>query len=154
MNRFVAGGVAGLLMAAAGLFWWQGHAERQRDSAPVATSTPAPVDEGLPEGDTNAFGAAPPMPPEARAEDREAQRFNRYDRNRDAIITRTEMLGSRTRDFKKLDTDGNNLLSFEEWAVKTADRFAGADGNGDGKLTRAEFATTAPTPEPKPKCRC
>tara|TARA_B110001454_G_scaffold195827_2_gene198350 strand:+ start:2089 stop:2553 length:465 start_codon:yes stop_codon:yes gene_type:complete len=154
MNRFVAGGVAGLLMAAGGLFWWQGHAERQPQSASVPVSTIAPVDEGLPEGDENAFGAAPPMPPEARAEDREAQRFNRYDRNRDGIIARTEMLGSRTKDFKKLDTDGNNLLSFEEWAVKTADRFAGADGNGDGKLTRAEFATTAPKPEPKPKCRC
>lgn len=154
MDRFVAGGVAGLLMAAGGLFWWQGQAESQRESAPSPVSAAVLADEGLPEGDENAFGAAPPMPPEARAEDREALRFNRYDRNRDAIITRTEMLGSRTKDFKKLDTDGNNLLSFEEWAVKTADRFEGADGNGDGKLTRAEFATTAPKPEPKPKCRC
>lgn len=154
MNRFVAGAVAGLVMVSAGLFWWQGRAEQQRAAAPVPVSASSTYDESLPEGNENAFGAAPPMPPEARAEDREAKRFDRYDHNRDGIITRTEMMASRTKDFKKLDTDGNNLLSFEEWAVKTSDRFAGADGNGDRKLTRAEFATTAPKSDDKPKCRC
>lgn len=154
MNRFVAGAVAGLVLVAAGLFWWQGHAEQQRAAAPVPVSSPSTYDESLPEGNENALGAAPPMPPEAREEDREAKRFGRYDHNRDGIITRTEMMASRTKDFKKLDTDGNNLLSFEEWAVKTSDRFAGADGNKDGKLTRAEFATTAPKDSPKPKCKC
>lgn len=154
MNRFVAGGIAGLILVASGLFWWQGHAEQQR--APVVHVAPVavPVDDSLPEGDENAFGAAPPMPPEAREEDREAKRFNRYDRNRDAIITRHEMLASRADDFRALDKDGNNLLSFEEWAVKTSDRFAGADGNKDGKLSRTEFATTAPKRSTKPKCRC
>ena len=54
----------------------------------------------------------------------------------------------------KLDKDGNNLLTFEEWAVATSDRFGGADANGDGKLTPAEFATTAPRPTPRPTGAC
>lgn len=156
MNRFIAGGVTCLLLMALGLFWWQGRAERERAAAPKPQQLASnPADLSLPEGDENAIGAAPPpMPPEARAQDREARRFNRYDRNRDNIITRVEMMSSRTKDFKKLDKDGNNLLSFEEWAAGTSDRFAGADADKDGKLTRAEFATTAPRRSPKPACKC
>ena len=63
------------------------------------------------------------------------------------------MMSSRTDAFRKLDTDGNNLLTFEEWAIATSQRFAGADANGDGKLTPPEFATTAPKPSATP-CRC
>ena len=63
-------------------------------------------------------------------------------------------MSSRTKAFKKLDRDGNNLLTFEEWAVRTSDRFRGADGNRDSKLTRKEFATTRPKRKKKPKCRC
>jgi hypothetical protein len=155
MNRFVAGGVTCLLLMALGLFWWQGRAERERAAAPKPQQLVSSADLSLPEGDENAMGIAPPpMPPEARAEDREARRFNRYDRNRDNIITRVEMMSSRTKDFKKLDKDGNNLLSFEEWAAATSDRFAGADADKDGKLTRAEFATTAPKRSAKPACKC
>jgi hypothetical protein len=64
------------------------------------------------------------------------------------------MLSSRTDGFRKLDKDGNNLLTFEEWAVTTSSRFAGADADGDLELTPTEFATTAPKRNPKPKCRC
>ena len=56
--------------------------------------------------------------------------------------------------FRKLDTDHNNLLSFEEWAVMTSNRFKGADANGDGQLTRQEFATTKPKPAKHPACKC
>ena len=155
MARFVTGAVLALMLAAGGLFWWQGHAgeELAARPSPEAVASP-PRDETLPEGDPDAFGAPPPMPPEARPEDREAKRFNRYDLNRDNIITRVEMMASRSDEFRKLDTDGNNLLSFEEWAVKTSDRFAGADGNRDGKLNRPEFATTAQKRSTKPKCGC
>ncbi len=155
MARFVAGAVLALMLVAGGLFWWQGRAGEElaaRPSPEAAAS--APVDIAPPEGDADALGAPPPMPPEARPEDREAKRFNRYDLNRDGIITRTEMMASRTDEFRKLDKDGNNLLSFEEWAVKTSDRFAGADGNRDGRLSRAEFATTAQKRSAKPKCAC
>ena len=63
-------------------------------------------------------------------------------------------MSSRTKEFKKLDQDGNNLLTFEEWAAATGQRFAKADGNGDKLLTRKEFAATAPKPAAKPTCKC
>ena len=63
-------------------------------------------------------------------------------------------MSSRTAAFRKLDKDGNNLLTFEEWAAATGQRFAGADADKSGDLTRAEFATTAPKPAAKPKCSC
>ena len=63
-------------------------------------------------------------------------------------------MGSRAAAFKQLDTNKDNLLSFEEWAVATADRFGGADADKDGKLTPAEFATTAPKRAAKPRCKC
>ena len=64
------------------------------------------------------------------------------------------MLSSRTAAFRKLDKDGNNLLSFEEWAVATANRFDKADSNGNRELTPEEFATTRPKKKAKPACRC
>jgi hypothetical protein len=86
---------------------------------------------------------------------REQQRFFRYDRNRDQKITRAEMLSARTDGFRALDVDGNNLLTFEEWAVTTATRFAEMDGDGNRELSAAEFATSAPPPvRPTPRCRC
>ena len=63
-------------------------------------------------------------------------------------------VSSRTDSFRRLDVDGNNLLTFEEWAVATSGRFAGADADGNGELSPAEFATTAPKPKPKPRCDC
>jgi hypothetical protein len=46
------------------------------------------------------------------------------------------------------------LLSFEEWADKTIDKFKGADATV-GWLTPAEYATTAPPPpKKKPRCSC
>ncbi len=64
------------------------------------------------------------------------------------------MMASRAAAFRKLDKDGNNLLSFEEWAVRTSGRFGGADANKDSKLTPAEFATTAPKPVAKQAQSC
>lgn len=154
MGRIAIGGLAALLLVAAGLFWWQSRAAIKPDGRPVPEILAAPVDDSLPEGDANAFGAAPPMPANASPQSREQRRFGRYDRNRDGVITRAEMLSSRTKAFRKLDTDGNNLLSFEEWAVATADRFGAADANKDGKLAPAEFAVTAPPVKARAKCRC
>ena len=64
------------------------------------------------------------------------------------------MMGSRTKAFKALDIDGNNLLTFEEWAAATGQRFAGADRNMDQLLTRKEFTQTRPKLVAKPGCRC
>lgn len=154
MGRVLAGGMAALLLVAGGLFWWQGRATSE--PAPRAMNgppLPAEVD-ALPEGDPDAVGKAPPMPAEASPQNREQKRFARYDRNRDGVITRIEMMGSRVKAFKALDQNGDNLLSFEEWAVSTSDRFGKADANNDGKLTPAEFATTAPKRTASPKCKC
>ena len=64
------------------------------------------------------------------------------------------MLQPRVAAFRKLDTDHNNLLSFEEWSVVSSNRFKKADGDGNGSLTRPEFATTKPKPAKNPTCKC
>ncbi|MFN3618853.1 hypothetical protein [Sphingorhabdus sp.] len=154
MQRVLIGGVAALLMAGAGLLFWQIAANQE--SVIPAPPPPAPQSDRLPEAalDAPAFGPAPPTPPEAPKASREEMRFNRYDRNKDELVSRLEMMGSRTKAFKALDADGNNLLTFEEWAAATGKRFAGADSNGDLLLTRKEFAKTRPKPVNKPECRC
>ncbi|MDX3909991.1 MAG: EF-hand domain-containing protein [Sphingobium sp.] len=154
MGRYLAGIAAGLLLTAAALFWWQSRSQATAEAEPIPMPVAAIVDDSLPEGDENAFGAAPPMPASASPASREQRRFARYDRNRDGIITRQEMLSTRTKAFKALDKDGDNLLSFEEWAVATSERYVAADADKDGKVTPPEFAATAPKAKPKAACRC
>lgn len=153
MNRFVLGGVATLLLMAAGLFWWQGRAETEKGAPPPEPSLEEKAAPGpLPSADPR--GQRGPAPPEASEATREQRRFARLDRDLDGRISRNEMMATRTNDFRKLDTDGNNLLTFEEWAVATSNRFKAADANGDLWLTREEFATTRQPDRPKPKCKC
>lgn len=154
MNRILAGGAAALLLVAGGLFWWQGQATSEPALAALTAPPLPPAIDALPEGDPNAIGEAPPTPSQASPQSREQKRFARYDRNRDGVITRVEMMGSRVKAFKALDRDNDNLLSFEEWAVTTSDRFGTADVNADGKLTPTEFAMTAPKRTAAPKCKC
>ena len=156
MNRTVLGAIGALLMAAAGLFWWQGRAAVESAAPPPPTRAEIP-DEGdlaaIPTEDgAGLMGADLPQVDE---DTREERRFNRLDRNRDNLISRSEALQPRVAMFRKLDRDGNNLLSFEEWAVATSNRFKAGDANGDGNLTRAEFATTKPKQaQQRPGCRC
>ncbi|MGZ3234706.1 MAG: hypothetical protein ACXWI5_11640 [Croceibacterium sp.] len=150
MNRIVLGALVALALVGIGLFWLQGRAQVEKGAPPPVVPTAAPT--GLPSGDL--AGVSGPGLPSASKLTREQQRFFRYDRNRDLKITRDEMLSTRVDDFRKLDKDGNNLLTFEEWAVATSDRFAAADADHDGILSQAEFATTAPKRKPKPKCGC
>lgn len=152
MNRMILGAVAALLLAAAGLFWWQGRAETERGSPPPLAPRLAVDPESLPIGEAD--GLVGLAPPEASEATREQRRFDRVDRNRDQIITRNEMLALRASAFKALDTDHNNLLTFEEWAVRTSNKFKGADANGDARLTRSEFSATRPKPARKPDCKC
>ncbi|PEQ11252.1 hypothetical protein B2G71_18380 [Novosphingobium sp. PC22D] len=155
MNRVLLGAFTALLFVAAGLFWWQGRAEMETGAPPPIPAPGEETDEPdtLPSADVaDMIG---PQPPEATKLTREERRFARYDRDLDGRITRNEMLSSRTGAFRKLDKDGNNLLTFEEWAHTTVDKFAEADANKDLWLSRAEFLTTAPPPpKPKPKCSC
>ncbi|MGB3796358.1 MAG: EF-hand domain-containing protein [Alteraurantiacibacter sp.] len=157
MNRVILGAFGALLLVGLGLFWMQGRAQVEEGAPPPQIDDPAqdPIDpDALPSAD--AADLSGPAPPEASELTREQRRFFRYDRNRDLKITRNEMLSTRTDAFRKLDVDGNNLLTFEEWAVTTASRFAEMDGNEDDELTQAEFATSAPKPRPssRPRCNC
>ncbi|MFW5634485.1 MAG: hypothetical protein ACOCYR_06300 [Erythrobacter sp.] len=154
MREAILGAVAGVVLAGIGVFWWQGRATIEASAPPPPEAEEPPPDPlDLPITDPGDMEG--PEPPEASELTREQQRFFRYDRNRDWRITRTEMMASRSDAFRKLDVDGNNLLTFEEWAVTTAERFDAMDANRDGELTPAEFATSAPKPRPKsPECRC
>lgn len=154
MAKSLIGAVAAILLLLGGWFAWMGLG-----GEPDAVAIAAPPPEAaLPVADARLVGAPPPEPPRAREASREERRFARYDRNRDGTVTRVEMLSTRTNAFRRLDKDGNNLLSFEEWAVATSDRFAGADGDRSGGLNPAEFATTAPRRRPQTqgqgRCAC
>ena len=92
--------------------------------------------------------------PEATPKSREEKRFNRADSNDDGRIVVEELLQPRRKAFAKLDGNGDGRLSFEEWAVKTIEKFEDADADRNNQLSRGEYATTAPKPSRKPKCRC
>jgi hypothetical protein len=160
MNRLVLGAVATLLLLAAGLFWLQGRAELERGAPPPDLSAPAKPGDApivLPSADADGR-RGPGLPGSARAQQsKEDRRFNRFDRNRDGRIDRTEMLSTRVKAFQKLDLDHNNLLTFEEWAVKTSNSFKEVDRNGDGVVSRAELDGYYAAKEAKPKherCAC
>lgn len=154
MSRILLGFFLGLVVASVGLYWWQGRAQVEENAPPPPMAEGAgPLPDDLPVIDPGDMRG--PLPPEASELTREQRRFFRYDRNRDLTISRNEMLSTRSDAFRALDKDGNNLLTFEEWAVTTAERFDGADINRDGKLTAKEFATTAPKrPAGRTACKC
>ena len=141
MARYLAGLVSVLLLIVGAVLFWQG-----RGSEAQAVPMPPPP---------QAAGKATslPEPPEASPKSREERRFARADKDDDGRITSAELYQPRRKAFAKLDVNGNGSLSFEEWAVRTIDKFEGADGDRSGWLTPAEYATTAPPP-PKTKARC
>ena len=155
MKAFVTGSLVTLMLAGVGLFWWEGRAEVEAAAPPpdpMAIAPPAYDPDALPVSDPGDMVG--PAPPEASELSKEQRRFFRYDRNRDWRITRSEMLSTRSEAFRKLDKDGNNLLTFEEWAVATVDKFESADANGDRELSPGEFATTKPKPSKSRRCAC
>jgi hypothetical protein len=119
----------------------------------VATEAPPPVARDGAVADAEPADDAPPLvAPVANLtpEQREARRFGRYDKDRDARISRDEYLVNRKKAFAKLDLNGDGRLSFDEYTAKTAQKFVHADHNGDGALVAGEFATTAAKPRAKP----
>lgn len=145
--RYLAGGVAALLMAAAGWLIFSGEARPDTvlPAAPAIAQSAAQA-TAAPAGDD-------PLPA-APERSREQKRFDRYDKDRNATITREEYLAPRRKAFVKLDRDGDGRLSFDEWGVKTTDRFATADRDRSATLTAAEFATTRPKRSAKARCVC
>lgn len=136
MWRYLAGGVAALLMVAAGWMLFSTRATTD-PIIPPAPSPPTAAQRIAREG------AADAPVPEASERTREEKRFDRYDKDRNDSITREEYLASRRKAFAKLDTNGDGRLSFDEWAAKTTAKFASADRDKSGAMDRAEFATTA-----------
>ncbi len=139
MRRWLALGVALVALVAAGFLW-------TRDR-PVALAGQAAL--AVPDADPDGEDAAAPAPPLVAPRspltdaDREARRFNRYDKDRTETITRDEYLANRKKSFAKLDLDHDGKLSFEEYSVKAVDKFTKADRDGDSALSRKEFALTA-----------
>jgi hypothetical protein len=145
MTRWVAGIAAVLLLVTGTVLALKGHAEE-----PAIPSAPPPRLAAQPA----ALSPIPPAP-EADPKSKEEKRFDRADKNEDGRITLAELVEPRRKAFAKLDVNGDGRLSFEEWAVRTIDKFEGADADRNNALTRAEYATTAPKPRPKkPECAC
>jgi EF hand len=143
MLRFGAGVLSALLLVAAGLFFWGGE-DGIRAAVPAAPA----VDEA-------AYGLADlPQPATAPAKSKEEKRFNRYDKDKNGSISSEEYLTSRRKAYAKLDVNGDGVLQFSEYAVKTSTKFGKADNDRSGSLTRAEFATTKPVRKARPKADC
>ena len=156
MSRILFGALGVLAMFGIGLFWMQGRAEVEAAALPPPAVMPSASIDVLPTANPDDLANLNgPVLPEASQLTREQQRFFRYDRDRNWRVSRTEMLSTRSDAFRKLDVDGNNLLTFEEWAVATVQKFESADRDRDRELTPAEFLTTRPKPaKNKPRCSC
>jgi len=98
--------------------------------------------------------SAIPAAPEADAKSKEEKRFGRADKDDNGRISLAELVEPRRKAFAKLDLNHDGKLSFDEWAVKTIDKFEGADADDSRSLTPAEYATTAPKPRKAPACSC
>jgi hypothetical protein len=143
--RFFAGVAACFLLMAGAFLIWQSRA------APGPSLPSAPPARAF----SASMVAQPNLKaPEASPKSREQKRFSRADKDKDGKIEPEELFGSRRKAFAKLDTNGNGALSFDEWAIKTIDKFRDADKDRSGWLTAAEYATTAPPPPKRKSCSC
>lgn len=141
MARYLAALASCLLLIIGAVLLWQGRADKA-EALPMPPPLPS-RSAVLPLSD----------PPEATPKSREQKRFARADKDDDGRIVAAELLAPRRKAFARLDANGNGVLSFDEWAVKTIDKFQDADADRSGWLTAVEYATTAPPP-PKKKARC
>ena len=146
MLRFLAGAAACFLFMTGAFILWQGQAQdtvELPEAPPPRLAAPVMVQP-----------AVLPQAPEATPKSREQKRFARADKDDDGRITRAELFEPRRKAFAKLDKNGDGRLAFEEWAVKTVDKFGGADRDRSGWLTAAEYATSAPPPPKRKRCSC
>ena len=146
MWRYLAGAAASFLLLTGVFLIWQSRAER----GAVLPAAPA----AQPDSESAVAQTAVLRAPEASPKNREERRFSRADKDKNGRIEREELFAPRRKAFAKLDANGNGTLSFEEWGVKTVDKFGGADKDRNGWLRPAEYATTAPPPPKKTRCVC
>jgi hypothetical protein len=146
MVRFLAGAAVSFLLLTGAFLLWQSRADQASELPPAPAARLA----------TPAMNLAPiPQAPSADPKNKEQKRFDRADKNKGVTMVLAELVEPRRKPFAKLDLNRDGRLSFEEWAVKTIDKFKTADGNRNGGLTRAEYATTAPNSKAqKPRCDC
>jgi hypothetical protein len=145
MARWLAGIAAILLLTTGTFLALQGRAEE-----PQIPPAPQPR-----LASASAIPLSPiPAAPEADAKSKEEKRFARADLDENGRISLAELVEPRRKAFAKLDANQDGKLSFEEWAVKTIDKFEGADGDRSKWLTPAEYAATAPKAKKKPACGC
>ncbi len=135
-----------LLLITGGVLLWRGSAqEPSLPPAPqprfAAAATPATLQP---------IGQAPSADPKSKEE----KRFARADKNEDGRISLAELVEPRRKAFAKLDVNQDGKLAFEEWAVKTIDKYEGANEDKNGWLTPTEYASTAPKRKAKPVCSC
>ena len=146
MARFLAGVASCLLLVTGAFLLWQGRAQSPAmPAAPTPRFAPAPPPMTL---------SAIPNAPVADAKSKEEKRFARADKDENGRLTLAELVDPRRKAYARLDLNQDGKLSFEEWAVKTIDKFAAADSDKNKALTPAEYATTAPKVKPKPACAC
>ena len=147
MRRVLAGIVCFLLLITGAALLWRGEAQ-----GPVAPPAPEPRLAAAVTPKTLApIGEAPSADPKTKEE----KRFERADKNDDGRISLAELVEPRRKAFAKLDLDQDGKLGFEEWAVKTIGKYEEANDDGNGWLTPAEYAATAPKRKAKKAaCAC
>lgn len=146
MLRFFAGAASSFLLLSGAFLIWQSRAEQAPSFPPAPPARAA--------GSSLFAAGAPLRAPEATEKTREEKRFSRADKDKNGRIEAEELLGPRRKAFAKLDVNGNGVLSFDEWAVKTIAKFKGADKDRSNWLSPAEYATTAPPPPKHKTCSC
>jgi hypothetical protein len=157
MRRYLILAILLSTVTTAGLLWFRGQPGAQAERTghamppPVAAAVQAPA--AAPAAATPEPELVAPVSSVTDAE-REARRFKRYDKDRDAGISRDEYLINRKKAFARADADGDGKLGFEEYAAATIRKFGKADLDADGRLAAKEFATTAVKRRAKPVCDC
>ena len=157
MNRTILGAVAALLLVAGGLFWWQGRAATEQGAPPPDSS--APDDAGGRRAGAARRGRRGPVRRGAARGRRghpRAAALLPLDRDRDNRISRNEMLVRGRPRSASSTRDGNNLLSFEEWAVATVEPLRRRRRQ---RRRRADAGRSSRPPRRKPsgrrpRCRC
>ena len=152
MKRALAGIAASLMLITGATLMWRGSA--RAPTSQLVPDAPVPRFAAVAAAATPVTLAPIGPAPSADPKSKEEKRFARADKNDDGRISLAELVEPRRKAFAKLDLDQDGKLGFEEWAVKTVGKFEEANDDGNGWLTPAEYAATAPKPRAKPACSC